>query len=201
MLLTSCGAQTQKYAASKSEGVYFTVPKSWHKISMKTLSALEAQSGVEGAVEKLALVKWQEAYSYDSSVSAKLIFSLAPPKVPVAFVRVRELFSDEANGASYNSLRDIVEPVTEWVNNPTDSTPIFDIVDDQIVVEKGARGVRTIFSFTANHISQTIDQTSLISADRQKIYVLVLRCTTKCYNKNVKAISRIANSFTVRGVR
>lgn len=168
---------------------------------MKVLNALEASSGVDGAAEKLTLVKWQEAYSLNSTVPAKLIFSLEPPKVPVAFVRVRELFSDEANGASYNSLRDIVEPVTEWINNPTESTPVFDILDDRVVVQKGARGVRTVFSFTVNNISQTIDQTSLISTDRNKIYVLVMRCTTQCYNKHMKLISKIADSFTVRGAR
>ena len=168
---------------------------------MKVLNGLEASSGVDGAAEKLALVKFQEAYSLNSSVPAKLIFSLEPPKVPVAFVRVRELFSDEANGASYNSLRNVIEPVTEWVNNPSESTPEFDILDDQVVVQKGARGVRTIFSFTVNDVSQTIDQTSLISTDRSKIYVLVIRCTTACYNKQMKLISKIADSFTVRGAR
>ena len=168
---------------------------------MKVLNHLEATSGVDGAAEKLALVKFQEAYSLNSTVPPKLIFSLEPPKVPVAFVRVRELFSDEANGASYNSLRDIVEPVTEWVNNPTDSTPVFDILGDKVVVQKGARGVRTVFSFTVNDISQKIDQTSLISTDRSKIYVLVMRCTTTCYNKHMKLITKIADSFTVRGAR
>jgi hypothetical protein len=201
LLLTSCGTPTQKYAASKGEGVYFTIPNSWQQISMKELNALEAKSTVTGAAEKLSLVKWQEAYTFDATVPAKSIFNIAATKVPVAFVRVRGLFSDEINAVSYNTLRDIVEPVTEWVNNPTAKTPPYDIIDDYEVVQKGARGVRTIFNFTTNGVSQTIDQTALVSADRQKIYVFVLRCTTVCYNKHIKVISRIADSFTVRGVR
>lgn len=168
---------------------------------MKELNAIEAKSTASGAAERLALVKWQQAFTFDNSIAPSKVFNLVAPRVPIAFVRVRELFPDEVNSVSYNSLRDIVEPVTDWVSNPTSSTPIFDIVDDYEVVQKGARGVRTIYNFTSQGVSQTIDQTALVSTDRKKIYVFVVRCTTTCYNKNIKAISRIADSFTVRGVR
>jgi hypothetical protein len=199
--LSACGAPSQKYAASKSEGVYFTVPNSWNEIPMKVLNAFESKSTAAGAADRLSLVKWQQAYTLDHSITPSKVYSLTAPTVPIAFVRVRSLFPDEVNSVSYNSLRDVVEPITEWVNNPTDTTPVFNIVDDYEVVQKGARGVRTIYSFTNKGISQTIDQTALVSPDRQKIYVFVLRCTSTCYNKNIKAISRIADSFTVRGAR
>ncbi len=109
------------------------------------------------------------------------------------------MFPDEVNAVSYNTLRDIVQPVTDWVNNPTASTPVYNIIDDHEVVQKGGRGVRTIYNFIDSGVSQTIDQTALMSPDHAKIYVFVVRCTTVCYNKNIKAISRIADSFTVRG--
>lgn len=201
LALTACGNTSQKYGASKSEGVFFTVPNSWHEISMKELSAIEAKSTASGAGERLALVKWQQAYTFNKSIGSSAVFNLKAPSVPIAFVRVRSLFPDEVNSVSYNSLRDVVEPITEWVSNPTESTPVFDIIDDYEVVQKGARGVRTIFNFTHNDILQTVDQTALVSTDRQKIYVFVVRCTTSCYNKYIKVISRVADSFTVRGVR
>lgn len=199
LVLTGCGQATQKYGASKSEGVYFTVPITWHQISMSALNALEAKSTAAGASEKLAYVKWQEAYSPDSKIGAKETFSLTPTSSPLAFVRVRDLFPDEVNALSYNTLRDIVQPVTEWVNNPTATTPVYNIIDDHEVIQKGGRGVRTIYNFIDSGVSQTIDQTALMSPDHAKIYVFVVRCTTVCYNKNIKEISRIADSFTVRG--
>lgn len=199
LILTSCGQPTQKYGASKSEGVYFTVPVAWHEISMSALDAYEAKSTAAGAAEKLTFVKWQQAYSPDRTIGPKQTFSLAPTNSPLAFVRVRELFPDEINAVSYNTLRDIVQPVTEWVNNPTASTPIYNIIDDHEVVQKGGRGVRTIYNFIDSGVSQTIDQTALMSPDHAQIYVFVVRCTTICYNKNIKEISRIADSFTVRG--
>lgn len=201
LLLTSCAQSTHKYAASKSEGVYFTVPNTWNEITMKALNSQEAKSTSIGATEKLALVKWQEAYSPDKKVGPKETFSLTPTNSPLAFVRVRDLFPDEINAVSYNTLRDIVQPVTDWVNNPTATTPIYNIIDDHEVIQKGGRGVRTIYNFIESGVSQTVDQTALMSADHTKIYVFVLRCTTACYNKNIKEISRIADSFTVRGAK
>lgn len=201
VLLSSCGEPTQKYGASKSEGVYFTVPATWHEISMVTLNSQEAKSTSAGAIEKLALVKWQEAYSPDRRIGAKETFSLTPTNSPLAFVRVRDLFPDEINAVSYNTLRDIVQPVTDWISNPTATTPIYNIIDDHEVVQKGGRGVRTIYNFVESGVSQTVDQTALMSADHTKIYVFVVRCTTVCYNKNIKVMSRIADSFTVRGAK
>ena len=200
-LLASCGHPTQKYGASKSEGVYFTVPVAWHQITMAQLNALEAKSTAIGAVEKLALVKWQEAYSPDATIGAVQTFSLKPTSTPLAFVRVRDLFPDEVNALSYNTLRDIVQPLTVWVTNPTATTPVYNIIDDHEVVQKGGRGVRTIYNFVASGVSQTVDQTALMSPDHQKIYLFVVRCTTVCYNRNIKEISKIADSFTVRGAK
>ncbi|MBC7463372.1 MAG: hypothetical protein H7227_03815 [Actinobacteria bacterium] len=201
LILTGCGQPSQKYATSKSEGAYFTVPVAWHKVSMKELNDVEAKSTVSGAAEKLILVKWQEAYSPNPKIGPLEVFSIRPTTQPLVFVRVRWLFPDEFNAMSYDTLRNIVEPVTEWVNNPTESTPKYNIIDDYEVVQKGGRGVRTIFSFTHKGVSQTIDQTSLMSMDGQKIYLLVARCTTKCYQKHSKVLEKISASFTVRGVK
>jgi hypothetical protein len=201
VLMSSCAHSTQRYGASKTEGVYFTVPSSWHEITMASLNSFETKSTSATALEKLAYVKWQEAYSPDNQVGPKETFSLVPTALPLAFVRVRDLFPDEINALSYNTLRDIVQPLTDWVNNPTVKTPIYNIIDDHEVVQKGGRGVRTIYNFTQSGVSQTIDQTALMSPDHAKIYVLVLRCTTTCYNKHIKEISRIADSFTVRGAK
>lgn len=201
IVLTGCGHPTQKYGASKSEGVYFTVPITWQEITSSQLNVQEAKSTSVSVIDRLALVKWQDAYSENGSLSAKDAFSLKAPSTPLVLARVRALFPEETNAMSYDLLRDVVWPITEWVNNPTATTPIYNIIDDHEVVQKGGRGVRTIFTVVQSGVSQTIDQTSLMSEDHQKIYIFFVRCTTVCYNKNLKVISRIADSFTVRGVK
>ena len=199
--LAGCGQPTQKYGASKSEGVYFTVPIGWKEISTSQLNTQEAKSTAAAVAARLTLVKWQVAYSQGGNLSATDAFSLKAPTTPLAFARVRALFLEEANAMSYDLLRDIVWPITEWVNNPTSNTPIYNIIDDHEVIQRGGRGVRTIFSVVQSGVSQTIDQTSLMSEDHRRIYVFIVRCTSVCYNKNLKTISRIADSFTVRGAK
>ena len=199
LALTGCGQASKTYAASKSEGVYFTVPVGWHEISYEALNKAESKSKEEGAEEKLSLVKWQVAYSTDKKIMAKDIFTFNVTKSPVALARVRNLFPEEFNAVSYNSLRNIVVPLTEWVNNPKDDTPEYEILNDYEVVEKGARGVRTIYSFIKDGESQTVDQTAMVSSDRQTMYLFVIRCSSKCYAKNSKIITKISDSFTVRG--
>lgn len=198
-LVTGCSAPSQKYGASKSEGVFFTVPNGWHEITTDALNKFEGAAKDQAAKDKSAMVKWQVAFSSGKEISPSQVFSLKSTDNPVAFARVRTLYPGEANAVSYNILRNIIVPLTEWVNNPTDTTPVYDIIDDYEVVEKGARGVRTIYSFTDQGISQTFDQTAMISEDRQKIYLFIIRCSTDCYNKNEKVMTKISNSFTVRG--
>lgn len=201
LVLTGCGAQSQIYAASKSEGVFFTVPKKWYGISNAALNKFEAKNAQGLAVERQSLVKWQVAYSIEAKVKPSQIFEIDAPSKPVALARVRNLSADEKNAVSLNILRDAIVPLSQWVSRPTADTPLFEIYDDYEVVEKGARGVRTIFTFTYKGVAQTIDQTAMISPDNSKVYLFIIRCTNSCYKKNEKLMTEISNSFTVRGAR
>ena len=201
LLLTSCGEQSKIYAASKTEGVFFTVPNKWHAISNAALDKFEVKSAQGAAIERQSLVAWQIAFSKNTKVKPAQIFSIDAPKTPLAFARVRSLSADEINSVSYNVLRDVIVPLSQWVSSPTADTPKFDIYDDYEVVEKGARGVRTIFTFTHKGVAQTIDQTAMVSTDHSKIYLFIIRCANSCYKKNEKLMTEISNSFTVRGTK
>jgi len=126
---------------------------------------------------------------------------LKPPSSPLIFARVRDLTSEETNDFSYNSLRNVIVPVTQLADGTDLGVDDFEILNDREVVEKGARGIQTIYRFTLQGEQQTFNQTALISEDRTMIYILIGRCTTTCYNKNKKAIEEIVSSFTVQGAR
>jgi hypothetical protein len=201
-LLTSCGIPSQKYAADKKAGVYFTVPYSWHLISGSSIGNRERESSATGAADRAASVLWQEAFTPNSHYGAGEVLSLEAPTSPLVYVRVRSLLPDEVGVVSYNSLRNIILPITTWASGADSTAPLLDVLDDREVVQKIARGVRTTYSFTETGKSaQTINQTALVSDDRSTIYVLIVRCTTACYNKNLTALNKIADSFTVRGTR
>jgi hypothetical protein len=199
--LTGCGESSKLYPASKSEGVFFSVPTNWEALSTASLNKYEKESTEPEGAARQALVKWQIAYTTNKKLKAAEVFNLTAPSKPLAFARVRDLESSEINSVSYNTLRDVIVPVTQIIEGDDPSAPDFQILVDQEVVQKGARGVQTVYSFSIDGKEQTINQTSLMSNDRTTMYIFVVRCTTECYNKNKKKIEEIVSSFTVEGAR
>jgi hypothetical protein len=199
--LTGCGESSKLYPASKSEGVFFSVPTNWKALSTASLNKYEKESTEPEGAARQALVKWQIAYTTNKKLKAAEVFNLTAPSKPLAFARVRDLESSEINSVSYNTLRDVIVPVTQIIEGDDPSAPDFQILVDQEVVQKGARGVQTVYSFSIDGKEQTINQTSLMANDRTKLYIFVVRCTTECYNKNKKKIEEIVSSFTVEGAR
>jgi len=199
--LTGCGESSKLYPASKSEGVFFSVPTNWKALSTASLNKYEKESTEPEGAARQALVKWQIAYTTNKKLKAAEVFNLTAPSKPLAFARVRDLESSEINSVSYNTLRDVIVPVTQIIEGDDPSAPDFQILVDQEVVQKGARGVQTVYSFSIDGKEQTINQTSLMANDRTTMYIFVVRCTTECYNKNKKKIEEIVSSFTVEGAR
>ena len=199
--LTGCGESSKLYPASKSEGVFFSVPTNWKALSTASLNKYEKESTEPEAAARQALVKWQIAYTTNKKLKVSEVFNLTAPSKPLVFARVRDLESSEINSVSYNTLRDVIVPVTQIIEGDDPSAPDFQILVDQEVVQKGARGVQTVYSFSIDGREQTINQTSLMSNDRTTMYIFVVRCTTECYAKNKKKIEEIVSSFTVEGAR
>ena len=199
--LTGCGESSKLYPASKSEGVFFSVPTNWKALSTASLNKYEKESTDPEAESRQALVKWQIAYTTNKKLKVSEVFNLTAPSQPLVFARVRDLESSEINSVSYNTLRDVIVPVTQIIEGDDPSAPDFQILVDQEVVQKGARGVQTVYSFSIDDKEQTINQTSLMSNDRTTMYIFVVRCTTECYAKNKKKIEEIVSSFTVEGAR
>jgi hypothetical protein len=199
--LTGCGESSKLYPASKSEGVFFSVPTNWKALSTASLNKYEKESTEPEAAARQALVKWQIAYTTNKKLKVSEVFNLTAPSKPLVFARVRDLESSEINSVSYNTLRDVIVPVTQIIEGDDPSAPDFQILVDQEAVQKGARGVQTVYSFSIDGREQTINQTSLMSNDRTTMYIFVVRCTTECYAKNKKKIEEIVSSFTVEGAR
>ena len=197
LALTGC-TSTQMYAKNKNEGVYFTIPNGWKMISQKDLAKRESQSSATGAADRLSLVTWQEAYSKNGEANPEDVFSLRTPKSPLVYVRVRNLSMEEVQSVSYNSLRDIIVPLTDWIEKGNEAQS-FVLENDFEEVKKGARGVHEIFSFTGTDgINQTINQIALVSDDRTKLYVLLIRASTKDFRSNSLVLKKIADSFTIQ---
>lgn len=201
LVLTGCGASSKIYAASKGEGVFFSVPKSWHGLSNAALDKYEKVAAKNQSDSRQTLVKWQVAYSTDPKIKVSQVFSLNPVKSPLVFVRVRDMTGSEINSFSYNSLRDVIVPITQLTAGADLGVPDFKLLLDKEIVKKGARGIQTIYSFSIAGTEQTLNQTVLMSNDRSTLYIFMARCASTCYKKNKKVMEEIVNSYTVQGAK
>lgn len=200
--VTSCGAPTKIYAKNSEQGVYFTVPTGWSRISAEDIRTYEVEGADAAAKAKADLVLWQEAYSESKSITAKNVLQLEPPKALTAFARVRALTMDESDAMSYNGLRNLVLPVTELATGQSQDVQDFELIGETEIITNVARGLQTVFSFTSKGgASETVHQTALLSNDRQSIYFFLVRCTTECFNESENTVNEIAKSFTVKGSR
>jgi hypothetical protein len=197
--LTGC-SQSQIYAMDKVSGTYLAIPKGWNKIVKSDLDKAESKSTAPNAAEKLASVIWQEAYATSPKVAAPQVLNLQAPEGAVVYVRVRNLNFEESNSISNNTLRNLIAPVTTWLEDPDNANPKFVLIDDYERIEKAARGIRTIYTLADDSgVSETVDQTVLLSEDRTRVYILLVRAKTKYYDKHVDELLAIGDSFTVRG--
>lgn len=200
LILAGCATSPETFVSNKDLGVYFTVPKSWFDVSQKALDQYEFdQIDNVQAQARYDAVLWQEAYS-PTRLPARAVLASQAQDVPVAFVRVRTLTASEHNSISLNGLRDLVFPVTQLLATPSEETPLT-LISDREVSQNGAAGVETTYDIVIGGESQRVRQISLVSTDRNRIYLFVLRCSTQCFTKNVDQIKEIAKSFTVRGTR
>lgn len=198
--LTAC-TPSKQYAGSKKDGAFFAVPNGWREISNAALNKEEGNTKNQSDLDRLSMVTYQVGYSTSKTLTPRDLFQLAPTKDPVVFARFRNLFPEERNAISFNLLRDVILPVTSYQDGTKTNDRNFKLIDDQEKVQKGGRGVNLTYSFDFNGINETINQTALYSNDQSKIYIFIVRCSTECYNKNVKTLDQIVKSFTVRGAR
>ena len=201
LVLAGCGESSKLYPASKAEGVFFSVPKNWHGLSNAALNKYEKVAAKNQTDSRQSLVKWQVAYSTDSKIKVSQVFSLKVVKSPLVFVRVRDLTGSEINSFSYNSLRNVIIPITQLTEGADLGVPDFKVLLDKEIIKKGARGIQTIYSFSIGGTEQTFNQTVLMSNDHSTLYVFMARCATTCYQKNKKVMEEIVNSYTVQGAK
>ena len=200
MTLTAC-TPSKQYAGNKTDGAFFSVPNGWREISQASLNKEEGNTKNQNDLDRLSMVSYQIGYTTSKTLTAREVFQLAPTKDPVVFARFRDLFPEERNAISFNLLRDVILPVTSYQDGTKTNDRNFQLIDDQEIVQKGGRGVNLVYSFDYNGINETINQTSLYSNDQNKIYIFIVRCSTECYNKNIKTLDQIVKSFTLRGAR
>jgi hypothetical protein len=194
--VAGCLAPQYTYVADNADNAYFKVPPSWHQVNESSLQSTEGPSTQEGSY------LWSEAYDASAVPSVGHIFSATSS--PVAYASVLSLSSAERNDISFNSMRDLLLPVTQAARSAAASAHEdlsgFASLSDQVITDNhNNRGIHEVFQYDLESTPETFDLTVMTNAATTKIYFLLVQCSTTCFADNYQEISNVVNSFTVGG--
>jgi hypothetical protein len=200
VLLSAC-TPSKNFLADKKDGAYVAVPSNWNKIPQSELMKYEATDTSNTGALILSEVDYQEAYSLAPHTTSEQVFSDETPPTPIAYLRVRELSADESDAVNYDSMRNIFHPFLTVTNGVATIDSGVSLFSDENNVQKGGRGVSTTFAFASpdSPKQEVYSQSIILSTDRSRLYMLIVKATSKDYDKYKSTIANIMKSFTVTG--
>jgi hypothetical protein len=196
LLVTGCVAPQYTYVTDSADSAYFKVPPSWRQVDQSTLQAAEGTSSQQGAY------LWSRAYDDTAKPSINNVFSTSAD--PVAYASVLSLSSSERNDVSFNSMRDLLLPVTSTARNAAAANHAqlsgFASLSDQVIADgHNDRGIREIFDYDLGTTPETFDLTVFTNSTTTKLYFLLVHCSATCFADNYNQIATVVGSFTVGG--
>ncbi|MGK5555624.1 hypothetical protein ACSNOI_28800 [Actinomadura kijaniata] len=203
-VVTGCGGPEYTYVKNSGERTYFKVPAGWKRIDQRRMDAAMATDDPDSAAARQRSgVTWSVAYDAHRDPDPGHLFGTGGDQ-PFVYTMVRPLSRAEQGAVSLDRLRDVFLPVTEERRRELAGAGAvidgFELLRDDVLTPGGGlRGVRT----TANYrlpdqpLLQTFDVTSYVS-DEGRLYVMVVRCSARCYAERRAELDTVARSFTVR---
>jgi hypothetical protein len=193
--VAGCLSPDYTYVADSSDNAYFKVPPSWHEVNQSSLQQVQGQSS-QGTY------LWSRAYDDTGSPSVKDVFSSSSK--PVAYASVLGLSASQASDVSFNSMRDLLLPVTPTARNAASAAHValagFQLLSDQMVTDSHHdRGIREIFDYNLGITPETFDLTVMTNSDTTKLFFLLVHCQTASFAANYPQIGKVVGSFTVGG--
>jgi hypothetical protein len=205
LLAAGCGAPQFTYVQNANDKTYFRVPSSWTKIDQEPIDDLfsPVQPGTAASVlHKQRL--WSVAYDADEEPSALHMTSYVSNDVPVVYATVEHLIAVERDAVSFDTMRDFFFPVTQHLRDVAQQNGYelqnFELLRDQVLTPSaGIRGVRVVFNYRfPTGVIHTFDQTVFANNDSSTLYLMLIRCSSRCYRAHQAEIDAVATSFTVR---
>ncbi len=200
--LTACGAPDYTYVKNSGDKLYFKVPAEWSRVDQGALDVEQFADPDSATAKVQKALNWSIAYDADDKPSPRHVFGPHAAE-PVVYARVQRLPPNDRGTVSFDSMRDLLLPVTPTARQSALQQGVrltgFELlVDDVINPEHGLRGVHSVFNYNVGGVLQTFDQTVLANDDASKVYLLLVRCSAKCYRQRTDEMKTITKSMTVK---
>jgi hypothetical protein len=196
---SGCSAPDHTYVANRANKTYFKVPASWHEIDEGALKP--TPTGASPTPDSDG--EWVVAYDAAKAPSvAHLVASHTPE--PMVYVSVRPVPTERGGQVSLDNLRDLVLPVTAPARKTATSASTtfsdFHLVSDSVLTPKsGLRGVHEVFQYRiGGGPLQTFDETAYTNKEGSKVYLMLLRCSSACYQARHAELETVTSSFTIQ---
>ena len=208
-VVAGCGKAEFNYIANAYEKTYFRVPSAWSEVDGAPVDdvllsgLLQAKPDSEVARRAKGLM-WSAAYDASEDPTAEHVFSAFPTTEPVVYSMVFHLPQVIQGALSFDILRDFIFPVTtsSRVRAEQNGQGLsgFELLNDQVLTPSdGVRGIRVVYNYELGlDTIHTFDLTAYVNNDSSTVYLLLIRCTARCYRERAVELDGIATSFTVR---
>jgi hypothetical protein len=193
---SGCAPPNHTYVANRANRTYFKVPASWHEIDQKALKPTPTGASPTPGSDS----EWISAYDAAIAPSAAHLVANDTPD-PIVYVSVQPLSSEAGGQVSLDNLRDLVLPVTATARSAGTTTfSDFNLVSDSVLTPKsGLRGVHEVFQYkVGGGPLQTFDQTAYTNKVGNKVYLMLLRCSSACYQARHAELESVTGSFTIQ---
>jgi hypothetical protein len=192
--------------SNTDEHTYFKVPHAWHEIDSEAID--DSFDGIEnedsGAVDIRKQLWWSVAYDSDESPAPEHMTDIGTSDAPVLYASIRRQLPSQRDMTSFDLMRDVFLPVSETRRQAVAEAGAglggFEALYDEVLNgADGVHGVRTVYSYEMpTGVLHTFDQTVYANQDSTVLYILLIRCTARCYRERAVELNDIATSFTVR---
>jgi hypothetical protein len=206
---TACGESKFTYVKNSGEQTYFRVPHEWHRIDESTLESLLIQEPDESLTAEIKRqLSWSVAYDAAADSSVTHLVTGGTTSQPIVYAEILQLTAQQQGAISLDLLRNYFYPVTQDAREAAAAAaavggrepPFFELVSDEVLTpSKNIHGVRTVYNYElSGGVLHTFDLTALVNNATNHLYVLLIRCSTRCYRDRADELNKIATSFTVR---
>jgi hypothetical protein len=191
-LATACAGSGFHYVKNSDDHTYFKVPNSWKLYGEDAV--LNAEKSLSKEEREVARDSgWQTAFDASPKPSLRHV-SNVDARYPTGGALVQHLSAKDADAISLESLRNLFFDIDGTANGK----PATVISYEPVEFDGGVHGSHLVARLTKGKVSITVNQIAVLNPETSKVYALVVKCSTACYNRQQSKIEKVVDSWTVK---
>ena len=190
---SACTGSGFAYLQNTETKTYFKIPQEWEVFDQRDLAGGDGGFSID-LFQATSSEEWTVAFDASPKPSVENVLDVSSDH-PAGLARVRPLTPEERDTYDLESLQNEIVPIDQ-LEQQEDALTV--LSEDEIVLEDGLHGTRTIYEVRVAGGLFTLDQTALFDTSTGRVYVLVIGCRSECYEENEAMIDEGADSWTIK---